>query len=575
MNPPRTEKSSVLSEAHRAGRAFLRVVFLFSIFTNLLMLTGPLFMLQIYDRVLASRSEATLLALFGLVAFLYGILAVLEFSRGRLVARYGARLQEALDRPVFRVVLLRAIHPAERSGPAKGLRDIEALQNFFASPVVLAFFDLPWVPIFFLALFLFHPWLGWLGVFGGIVLVIVTLVNQRLTKAKTEDALSESAKASNLAEEARRTAQIIRAQGMEGTITKRWLDQRFLAQTKTVASSDLTTVFTSFSKSWRMFLQSAMLALGAYLVLKEELTPGAMIAGSIILGRALAPIEQALGQWKLVQRSRAGWKTLERLLESAPPDAELTALPRPEAHLMLSNVTVLAPGGQAPTLRSVSLEVLPGQCLGVIGPAGSGKSTLARVMTYVWPVHSGEVRLGGASLDQYPRDARGALIGYLPQEMELFTGTITENIARMSMSPDEDAVIRAAQLANAHEMILDLPEGYNTTILGNGSSLSGGQRQRIALARAFFGDPAILILDEPNSALDDAGSNALIDAIAKFKTTGGSVVIMTHRPSALKECDNLIVLYGGTVRKAGARDEVLRSFLPSPGKVPEVTGSDQ
>ncbi len=572
MEPPPAGGTKELISAHRAGRLFLWVVFLFSIFTNLLMLTGPLFMLQVYDRVLASRSEETLVVLFSLVVFLYAILAFLEFARGRLVARYGARFQEALDKRVLGIVLLRALHPADRAGPPQGLRDIEALQNFFASPAVLAFFDLPWVPIFFLVLFVFHPWLGWLGLFGGAILVVATLLNQILTKRKTEDAQSESARATNLADDARDAAQIIRAQGMQSALTERWLKRRVDAQNKTIASSDLTTIFTSFSKAWRLLLQSAILALGAYLVLLDQLTAGAMIAASIILGRALAPIEQALGQWKLVQRSRAGWRTLERLLASIPAAPDLTPLPRPAAHLEMSNATLYAPDAEAPTLRSISLEVLPGQGLGIIGPTGSGKSTLARALTGIWPVIAGEVRLGGARIDQYPPDRLGSHIGYLSQEAELLTGTIAENIARMAIKPDEESVVRAAQKANAHEMILALPDGYNTLVTQGGAGLSGGQKQRIALARAFYGDPVVLILDEPNSALDGDGSEALNRAVAEFKATEGSVVIMTHRPVALNECENLIVLQNGSITAAGPRDQILRGLQRNIRRVPDAVG---
>lgn len=460
-------------------------VFLFSVFVNLLMLTGPLFMLQVYDRVIGSRSEETLAALFLLVGLLYGLMAILDYARGRVLARFGARFQEALDERVFSAVMKRALLPRERSAPVTGLRDLETIQATFASPAFLALFDLPWVPIFFAAIFIFHPMLGWLGIAGGVILIILAILNQWLTKKQVLDAQSSSAQAHHISDQARKIGEIVRAQGMQGAITQRWLIARQKAQDQTIQSSDYSGFFTASTKAFRLFLQSAMLAVGAYLTLKGEMTAGAMIAGSIILGRALAPIEQSLGQWPQLQKSRAGWLALIELLKTTPPDIRQTELPRPKAQLSVKGVSIVPPGTRKPTLSNISFLLSPGEALGIIGRSGSGKSSLARALVGIWPPATGEIRLDGAKLDQYDPDVLGSYIGYVPQDVSLFTGTVTENIARLSSEPDEAEVVRAAKAAQAHDLILTLPNGYGTLIEGGDVQLSGGQRQRIALARAL------------------------------------------------------------------------------------------
>lgn len=556
-----------LVRARGAGRFFIFCTFLFSVFVNLLMLTGPLFMLQVYDRVLGSRSEETLVALFLLVGALYALMALMDYARGRVLARFGARFQETLSERVFGAVMKRSLLPRERSAPVTGLRDLETIQGTLASPAFLALFDLPWVPIFFAAIFIFHPWLGWLGLAGGGVLIVLTFLNQVLTKRKVIEAQSSSARAHNLADQARQIGEIVRAQGMTGPITQRWLSMSQEAQDNTIKSSDISGFFTASTKAFRLFLQSAMLAVGAYLTLKGEMTAGAMIAGSIILGRALAPIEQSLGQWPQLQKSRAGWQALLELLSTTPPEPHQIELPRPEPKLIVKDLAVMPPGTAKPNLKGVSFTLTPGEALGVIGRSGSGKSSLARALVGIWPPAAGEVRLGGAKLDQYDPDALGSFIGYLPQDVSLFTGTVAENIARMSLSPDEAEVVRAAQAARAHDLILTLPQGYNTVIEGGDVQLSGGQRQRVALARALYGGPELLILDEPNSALDAEGSDALNHAVRAMKADGKSVIIMTHRPTAISECERLVILDEGSVKAHGPRDEVLRAMTTNAAAV--------
>ncbi len=550
-----------LRKARNQGMAFLSLAFLFSVFVNLLMLTGPLFMLQVYDRVLGSRSVETLAALFLLVALLYGLMAMLDFARGRIVARFGARFQSSLDERVFEATMRRALYPQARSAPATALRDLESIRALCASPVLLAVMDIPWTPIFIAAIFLFHPLLGWLAVGGGTLLVVIALLNQMLTHRKVAEAQAASARANSFSEHARQAAEVVRSQGMQADVSNRWLKQRTEALSQTISASDWTGSFSSLTKSLRLFLQSAMLALGALLVLRNEMTAGAMIAGTILLGRALAPIEMAVGQWSMIERARTAWTNLNKFLDATPPEQKRTRLPVPKAFMEAKSLTVIPPGISTPTLRNAALRLEPGTALGVIGKSGSGKTTLAKALLGLWPPAAGEIRLGGATLDQYDPDALGQHIGYLPQQVTLFNGTVAENIARMSENPDPDAVVAAAKTANAHELILGLEKGYDTFLEGNDSQLSGGQKQRIALARALYGNPVLLILDEPNSALDADGTMALNNAVREFKAAGKSVIIMTHRPQAISECDELVVVEKGQVVKAGSRDEVLNTMV--------------
>ncbi|MEL7213507.1 MAG: type I secretion system permease/ATPase [Pseudomonadota bacterium] len=559
-----------LRKAYAQGRGLLGYAFLFSIFVNLLLLTGPLFMLQVYDRVLTSRSEETLVALFMLVGLLYGLMGVLDFARGRILSRLGAQFQTALDLRVFNAQITRATRPDEQARPASGLRDLDAIQSLLSSPAMLAFLDVAWTPLFLAALFLFHPMLGWLGLFGAVMLIGLTTVNQYLTRRATLAAQDSHAAAHIIAEDARQASDLIQAQGMTDNIAKRWDVLRQGALIHSIKASDWTGSFTATTKAFRLFLQSAMLALGAWLVLQNQMTAGAMIAASILLGRGLAPVEQSLTHWTVLQRARHAWSNLKALLQNTPEETPRTALPAPTAHLDVNNVFVIPPGGAAPTLRNISFQLVPGEALGVIGRSGSGKTSLAKVLTGIWPATAGDVRLDKAALDQYGSETLGRYVGYLPQNVTLFSGTIAKNIARMSPDPDNAAVIRAAQAAQAHDLIASFPKGYDTLIQGVESQLSGGQRQRIALARAFYGDPVLMVLDEPNAALDADGSDALNRAIHACKAAGGAALIMTHRPMAISECDRLMVLDHGQIAAIGPRDEILRSMLQNGGDVHET-----
>ena len=530
---------------------------LFSCFVNILMLTGPLYMLQVYDRVLSSRSEATLVALTVLIAGLYGIMGLLDYARGRIAARVGALVQTRLDPRVFEAGLSRALVSGERGRPWSGLRDLEAVQRFMASPVLFALFDIPWTPLFIFAIFTFHPMLGWLAVGGGLLLVAISLANQMMTRRSTAEATATAMVSDGFAETVRQQAEVVQGLGMRPAVIARWQQNRRRALAANLASADVVNQFTTLSKTLRFFLQSAMLGLGAWIVLLGEMTPGMMIAGSILLGRALAPVEQLIGGWTVVGRARQGWTSLKTSLEKTPAERAPMPLPAPRPVLELSGVTVVPPDQQRPSLRMVSFKLRPGQALGVIGPSASGKSTLARTLAGIWRPVAGAVRLDGAELEHYGNDL-GRYIGYLPQDIALFEGTVAENIARMAVDPDSEAVVAAAKKAGAHEMVLRLPDGYNTQINVGGARLSGGQRQRIALARALYGDPALVVLDEPNSNLDGEGGEALMHAIRQIKEDGRIVIIMAHRPAAISECDLLLVVHEGVVQAFGPRDEVLR-----------------
>jgi ATP-binding cassette, subfamily C, bacterial len=554
----RAQAPDELSLFRRRNAWLLWLVALFSLAVNLLMLTGPIYMLQVYDRVLGSGSQETLVALTVLIVFLFLMMGILDHVRARVAARYGARLLEALDARVFRAALDRV---AADGRPSSGLQDLGAVQRLTASPVFLALFDLPWTPLFLGAIFLFHPWLGWLATAGAVILVAVTLLNRASSHEPLGRSLAANRSADRTATELQTEAEVIRALGMGRAAFARWRRQRALALDEGMRAADVMGGYTTVTRTFRLFLQSAILGLGAYLVLRAEMTAGAMIAASILMGRALAPVELAIGQWAAIAEAGQARTRLQDLLRAMPAPAPRMPLPHPKARLEVTQLSVLPPGAQTATLRGVSFRIEPGQAIGVIGPSGSGKSTLARAMTGILRPAAGQIRLDGATLDQYDPETLGRVIGYLPQSVTLFDGTIAENIARLDPSPDSDKVVAAARSAAAHDMILDLPDGYETRVAGLGARLSGGQIQRIGLARALYGDPVLLVLDEPNSALDNDGSQALNAAIRAMKEDGRSVLIMAHRPAAIRECDKLLVLSGGVPTLFGPTQEVLAKTL--------------
>ena len=542
------EIRAVLAESRRLFAS----IGLFSAFVNLLMLTGPLFMLQIYDRVLTSRSEATLVALVGIVTFLFLMMGLLDHARARVLTRAGARFQARLERRVLSAALTRAARsPAARASPETGLADLESMQRFASGPGPFAFFDAPWTPVFLFVLFVFHWMLGLLAVLSGVLLLVLALINQARTAAPQAQAGEATARALHFVERARAGAETVRGLGMREAVIARTLALRSAALERTVAASDRGGTFAVTTRTLRLFLQSMMLGLGAWLAIRGEVSPGIMIAASILLGRALAPIDQAVAQWPTLQLALQARRALERLLRETPVDAELTPLPAPAALLEAQDLVVLPPGTERPVVRGVSFRLESGQAMGIVGASASGKSTLARSLAGVWSPRAGRVTLGGAALDQYGEAALARHVGWLPQDIVLFAGSVAENIARLEADPDPGTVIRAAQWAGAHEMILSLPGGYDFEVAAGGAALSGGQRQRIALARAFYGDPVVAILDEPDAHLDNAGTAALNRAVAGFKARSGAVVVVAHRRATFAQCDRVWRMKDGRLEPVG------------------------
>ncbi|QYX56606.1 type I secretion system permease/ATPase [Roseovarius sp. SCSIO 43702] len=541
-----------LAALRRQSRGLLWFTGLLSLVSSLLMLTGPLYMLQVYDRVLSSGSEATLLSLTMLAAFLFAMMALLDWSRGRIMARIGARFHDALRDRLFDAML----------GPrgTAPVRNLEAVQRVIVSPVMLALFDLPWVPVFLLGIWIFHPWLGILAIAGGMTLVAVSALHQLALRGPAADAMAAQRRADLAADRLSEAGDTVRGLGMREGARRRWRDAADAALRGQVGVADLGAGFGSLTRAIRLFLQSAMLGLGALLVLGGELGPGAMIAGSILLGRALGPVEQVIGQWSALDQARRGWRGLAQALGDTPPEGATLALTRPAARLDVQQASIAAPGAVRAALRGLSVSVRPGEVLGVIGPSGAGKSSLARGLTGLWPVVAGKIRLDGAPLDRYAGDRLGRLVGYLPQRVELFDATIAANIARLDPDPDPEAVIAAARWAGAHEMILDQPAGYDTVLARDGAPLSGGEVQRIGLARALYGDPVILVLDEADAGLDSAGQAGVTAAVRRFAEAGGAVILTGHRPSSVEACDLLLLLENGLARAFGPRDRVLEEL---------------
>lgn len=547
--------SKPLQTQLRRHSTSLLMILVFSTFTNLLMLTSPLFMLQVYDRVLNSRSEPTLVVLFVLITFLFAAYGVLDFIRGWLAANIGVAIQKVLDPDVFRAAV------ATPRGDA--LNDIQTVKRFFSTPLVLAGFDLLWTPLFWGLLYLFHPWLGGLALLGGMILFGVALINQTVSQRSAKSAAAATVQSAGMAEQFKNTKDTISALGMQDAVQRRWLDSRSKAMIAEHVFSNRTGGFGSLTRTIRFYLQSAMLALGAYLVLHNDLSAGAMVASSIMLGRMLSPVEQLISGWGQVVRVCHSWSALNALMATHPAPPPQTPLPRPAPQLDV-NAASVALSREHWILRHVDFSLAPGQALGVIGESGAGKSALARVLSGTLDCTQGEVRLGGATLGQYGDQGLGRLIGYLPQTVTLYDGTIAENIARLDKTADPQDIIRAAQTAGAHEMILSLPSGYDTALSGPSPQLSGGQIQRIGLARAVFGNPVLLILDEPTAHLDAKGSAALNTAVHDLKANGCAIVIMTHRPAAIVECDQVLYLDKGHVRAFGPREETLRQVIQNP-----------
>lgn len=548
------------------GHALYWVVGGFSLFANLLMMTGPLYMLQVYDRVLNAGSVETLVALSALVLFLYTVIGVLDGVRARIMSRVAMRFETLASPRVFDAGLRHCIQsPASTARP--GLEEIVTIRRFIASPFVMALFDLPWTPIFFMVIFMFHPALGGLAVGGALLLVLMTVTNQALSRRGQEHAVRDGAAAEALARQLQNEAETVRALGMQSTGFDRVHQLLLSARHHQLQADDASSTFAAMSRMLRMLLQSAMLGLGAFLVLLDQMTAGGMIAGSILMGRALSPVESLLAGWPMAQHARQSWQALAQMLGQTSPERDRLALPAPAAHLAVENLSVVPPDARRPTLHSLTFALGPGDALGVIGPSAAGKTTLARALAGVWPAANGAVRLDGTSLEAYGADALGRHIGYLGQRIQLFDGTIAQNIARLAQSAPSERIVAAARMASVHELILSLPQGYETRLRGEAPCLSGGQLQRIGLARALYGDPAVLVLDEPNSNLDHVGTAALNTTIRDLRARGKVVIVMAHRPAAIQECNLLLVLENGRQVAFGPRDEVMKTRIRNAASV--------
>ena len=538
------------------GKGTMISLFVFSCVVNVLMLTGPLFMLQVYDRVLSSGSVPTLLALSGIVLVLYIYYGMLEYIRSRMMVRVGRRFEETLRNRVFDVMSYLTLRRAPSAG-GQPISDLNTVRQYLSSSGPLAFFDMPWVPFYLMIVFMLHFWLGIAGLVSAIVIFILAIFTESSTRGPLGKAAAAQTKAVLMTDEARRSTEAMHALGMRGILRKRWAAVQQEALDHQTTASDAGGKLASASRVVRLLVQSGMLALGAYLAINREISAGSIIAASIIMGRGLAPIEQAVGNWQQFLGARKAIERLAKMLGQVPPETERMQLPPPRGYLDVENVIVMVPGQEKPLLAGLSFKVTPGMGLGVIGPTGAGKSTLARVLTGVTPATRGSVRLDGAAIEQRNMDDYGKVVGYLPQDVQLFDGTVAQNISRFQEGAKPDDIIKAAEMANVHDMVMRLPQGYDTPLGENGARLSAGQRQRVALARALYGDPALIIMDEPNSNLDAEGEAALDRAIRASLQRGAAVVVVAHRPSALHAVSHILVLSDGKAAAYGPKDEVL------------------
>src|SRR3954463_12921926 len=575
--PARTE----LGDALRACRGAFLGVGLMSCMINILYLTGSIFMLEVYDRVLPSRSVPTLVGLIVLAGGLYIAQGMLDLIRGRILVRIGSALDEALSGRVVETVV-RLPRGAGGPGPrSEGLQPLRALDNSRAFPSSLgpsAFFDLPWLPFYMAICFAFHVLIGATALAGAIILVTLTIVTEFMTRKPAREAMGLAARRNDLATASRRNAEVLVAMGMSGRLTRRWgvANENYL--TGNQRTSDVAGGLGAIAKVMRMMLQSAVLGVGAYLVIHQEATAGVIIAGSILSARALAPVDLAIAHWKGFVAARQSWHRLNRLFTSLPARSAPTRLQAPSRRLSVESISIVPPGDQKIIVQDVSFALEAGNGLGIIGPSGSGKSSLVRALVGVWQPLRGKVRLDGAALDQWSSDVLGRYIGYLPQDVELFAGTVAQNICRFDPEAKSDGIIAAAKEAGVHEMIIKMSDGYDTQVGEQGVSLSAGQAQRVALARALYGEPFLIVLDEPNSNLDTEGDEALTRAVRAARERGAIVVVVAHRPVGIEAVDMLLVLKEGRVHAFGPKEQVLGQVLqrvapPAPIKIVSEAGA--
>lgn len=531
----------------------------FSFFVNFLMLTPSIYMLQVYDRVLNSRNETTLLMLTLIVLGLYLLMGLLESVRSAILIRMGAKFDMNLAGRVFDSVFEFGLRVRSGGNPNQALHDLATLRQFLSSTALVVLFDLIWLPIFLLAAFMFDPLLGYFLFVGALILFGLAYATEIMTRGPLVEANAIAIKAAAYTNNNLRNVEVIESMGMLTALKQRWLEMEKKILVLQGKASDKAALINAITKFTRMGLQSLMLGLGALLALQGKITPGMMIAATILMGRALSPVEQVIATWKQFVTARGAYKRLEELLNAYPQREAGMALPRPTGVLAVENVFAAVPGTQIAILRGINFSLSAGEVLGVIGPSASGKSSLARLLVGVWSAQNGKVRLDGADVYQWNKADLGPHVGYLPQDIELFDGTIAENIARFG-DLDADRIVAAAKLAGVHDLILHFPKGYDSPIGTGGDMLSGGQKQRIALARALYGDPCLLVLDEPNSNLDDAGEVALANAIKALKEKGKTVVLITHRTNLIGLADKMLVLRDGAQQLFGPRDQVIAAL---------------
>lgn len=529
----------------------------FSMVINLLMLVPTIYMLQLYDRVVPTGNESTLLMLTLIMLALFITLGTLEWVRSMILVRVSSRLETLLNTRVFNIAYKQSLYSGGQSLSSQPLDDLTALRQFMTGNGLFAFFDAPWMPFYIALMFLFHPWYGWMAVFTTIVLSVLAVINEKVTSKTLSEANSQAVAGRALVNKTLKNAEVIESMGMLDSVRGRWQAGSYNVLRLQAHASAKAGLISSLSKIIRLSSQSLVLGLGAYLTIQQEITPGLMIAGSVLLGRALSPIDMMIATWKSFVSARGQYKRLNDLLSKIPDDKERMELPAPKGVVSVENAVIVPPGGKVPVIKGLNFMLSKGTSLAVIGPSGAGKSTLARGLLGIWPVANGKIRLDGADVFTWDRVSLGSYIGYLPQDIELFEGSISENIARFTeLEPEK--VVDAAKMADVHELILRLPEGYDTVIGPSGGTLSGGQRQRIGLARALYGKPSLVVLDEPNSNLDEQGELALANAIKRLKEQGTTVVIITHRQNILSVVDNLLILKDGVASAFGPKKDVLQ-----------------
>jgi len=555
-NDRRQRRAGLIHKARRLVRRDLKGVAAFSLVINILMLTGPIYMLQVYDRILTSRSMATLVAITVLMVGLFVVMGFMELFRSRILSRSGLKFEQIMGPDTLRLWLLRG-HSFPKGMPSP-MRDVATIKRFLSGSAPGAFFDIPWTPIYLAIIFMLHPILGILGTIGAIILIIASVMNDRAVRKNTKNLSELSAQQQVLTHQSHENHETVLSMGMRPQLVDRWTELSGREQREVAKISDITGAALAFSKSFRMIIQSAILGLGAALALKQIVSPGAMIAASILLGRALAPVQTVIGQWQQFKNSQMSYKRLTQFHDVAAEKEEGSNLPRPKGQLNVQNLVATPPGVKKAVLSGITFSLAPGHALAVIGPSASGKSSLAKLLVGLWSPLDGEVRLDGATLDQWNKDILGRYVGYLPQNVTLFSGTIGQNISRFNPHATENDIIAAAQEAGVHEMVLGLPGGYDMVVSGNGGNLSGGQIQLIGLARALYGNPNLVVLDEPNSNLDNTGELTLQSAIARLKARGATIVVVAHRAGVLNAVDYLLVLENGKQVAFGLRQGVYK-----------------